>query len=332
MNGCSPGFSAIRKQSRRLAEDRAGFGKPLVQTQRVDLQRIAVNGNNVLDAQVRCGRQLPMPKNPKKSWRDRGFDILNNMYAGVALMAICAIASVLYTHYGQMWEIPIINGLITGAVVFSLFLSVRAVLSLPTATAKTTPENVGSKVLTWLHKFGLTVKSCPDEIAHDFYLIVTTDGGKKIGVYRHLTLFPDYIYVTGLLTLTDEEKRIIQELSDLEKFDALFNVQQEIWRGLFGFDSRNITTTGLTLNLRIPITENLSETAVLGAIWRMEAIIGNIMGINARAVLHHNEFKKEKPSGEQVQRGGGGQEELRGVDVQTLPLPQIADNQENAEG
>ena len=33
MNGCAPEFSAIRKQPRRLAEDRVGIGKPMVQTQ-----------------------------------------------------------------------------------------------------------------------------------------------------------------------------------------------------------------------------------------------------------------------------------------------------------
>jgi hypothetical protein len=43
MNGCAPEFSAIRKQSRRLAEDRAGIGKPLVQTQVLGLQDISIN-------------------------------------------------------------------------------------------------------------------------------------------------------------------------------------------------------------------------------------------------------------------------------------------------
>ena len=43
MNGCAPEFSAIRKQSRRLAEDRAGIGKPLVQTQVLGLQDIPIN-------------------------------------------------------------------------------------------------------------------------------------------------------------------------------------------------------------------------------------------------------------------------------------------------
>jgi hypothetical protein len=41
MNGCAPEFSAIRKQSRRLAEDRVGIGKPMVQTQVVGPRRRA---------------------------------------------------------------------------------------------------------------------------------------------------------------------------------------------------------------------------------------------------------------------------------------------------
>src|ERR1039458_9609811 len=43
MNGCAPEFSAIRKQSRRLAEDRAGIGKPLVQAQVLGPQDIPVS-------------------------------------------------------------------------------------------------------------------------------------------------------------------------------------------------------------------------------------------------------------------------------------------------
>jgi hypothetical protein len=50
MNGYAPGFSAIRKQSRRLAYDRAGIGKPLVQAQVVgrDVERCQPYENNHL--------------------------------------------------------------------------------------------------------------------------------------------------------------------------------------------------------------------------------------------------------------------------------------------
>ncbi len=275
-----------------------------------------------------------MVRNPRKSWRERGFDFINNVYAGVALMVICALSSVLYSRFGQAWQVPIINGLVTGAIVLSLFLSLRAVLSLPTATNKTTPENVGGKVLAWLHKFGLTVKSCPDETAFDFFLIVTTEGGKVIGVKRHLTSFPDYIYVTGLITLTDAEKKIVAELTELEKYEALFNIQQEIWRGVFGFDSRKFETSGLTIHIRIPITENLTETDVLNAIWRMEAILGNIMAIEGRTAILHRESQKgkEKSNGKQEEyRGGRGTEELRNIDVQVIPRPEISATSEETE-
>jgi hypothetical protein len=43
MNGYALGFYAIRKQSRRLTEDRAGIRKPLVQTQVLGLQDIPIN-------------------------------------------------------------------------------------------------------------------------------------------------------------------------------------------------------------------------------------------------------------------------------------------------
>jgi hypothetical protein len=273
-----------------------------------------------------------MPRNPKKSWREQGYSFINNIYAGIALMVTCAIASILYTRYGQAWTAPIINGLVTGAVVLSLFLSVRAVLSLPTATEKTTSENVGAKVLTWLHKFGLTVRSFPEETTFDFFLTVTTEGGKVIGVKRNLTLFPDYIYVTGLITLTDAEKEVVKDLTALEVYEALFSIQQELWRGVFGFDARKFEESGLTMHIRIPITERLAETDVLDAIWRMEAILGNVMAIEGRTSILHAEAKKHMENSsekESADGGSGGAEELRNIDVQIVPRPQISDASEN---
>ena len=55
-------------------------------------------------------------------------------------------------------------------------------------------------------------------------------GGKRIAVKREFSVFPDYITVQGLLTLTDEEKRIAKALSDSERFEALFAIQRELWR------------------------------------------------------------------------------------------------------
>lgn len=228
-----------------------------------------------------------MRENIPKSWKDRGFDFINNIYAGIALMVLCAVAGTIYARYGALWERPIIDGLATGAIALSLFLSLRAVLSLPVATAKATPENVGDKVLDWLHKFGLTVKRCQDETDCDFFFIVTTDGGKKIVVKRHLKYFPDYITVTGLITLTDEEKKIVARLGDAAKFEALFAAQKELWRGQFGFNSTKYDSDGLTIFDRVPITAHIAETDVLRIIWKMEAILGCIIAINARFAMQH---------------------------------------------
>ncbi len=43
MNEYAPEFSTIRKQSKKLAEDRAGIGKALVQTQVLGLQETPIN-------------------------------------------------------------------------------------------------------------------------------------------------------------------------------------------------------------------------------------------------------------------------------------------------
>jgi hypothetical protein len=238
-----------------------------------------------------------MESKQTKSLRDRGFDFINSIYAGAALMVICGVSAILYTHYGQTWERPIINGLITAVVVLSLFLSVRAVLSLPAATNKITPENVGTKILTWLHKFGLTVQTLNRDSERDFVFKVITDGGKTIFVERHLSSFPDYISVHCGIALTEEEKQILDTMSDLEKYEALFQIQRELWRGGFGYDSRNVATTGLIILLRIPITATISETSVIDAIWRMEAIVSHIIAMNSMAVVRYKANKEVSGEG-----------------------------------
>jgi hypothetical protein len=269
-----------------------------------------------------------MPESSKKSWRDRGLDFLNNLWAGATLMVVTFVSATLYTHFGKEWARPIMNGLITGAGAMSLYLSLRAVLSLPLATVKATPENIGEKILGWLHKFGLTVKSSPDTEGFAFFLIVTTDGGKKIGINRSLTRFPDYINITGLLNLTEEEKRIVATLSDDEKFDALFHIQRELWRGEFGFNSEKIATTGLTLSMRIPITADITEAQVINGVWKMEAIIGNILGINARAVREYSKKKKDINNEKDIRKGRGGSKELRRNDAPIVSSPENHSDEE----
>lgn len=56
-----------------------------------------------------------MPEISKKSWRDRGLDFLNNLWAGATLMVVTFVSATLYTHFGKEWARPIMNGLITGA-------------------------------------------------------------------------------------------------------------------------------------------------------------------------------------------------------------------------
>lgn len=258
-----------------------------------------------------------MAEMQKKSWRERGFDFINSIYAGVALMAFAGIAATLYTHFGAVWEKPIINGLATAAIVLSLFLSIRAVLSLPPAAERTTPENVGPKVLTWLHKFSLTVKSCPEE-GQDFFFIVTTDGGKKVAVKREFHKNPDYIIVLGYLTLNDEEKAVAKEMTESELLESLLAIQQELWRGAFGFNTTEILTEGLHISLKVPITPDIAETDVMNAIWRMEAILGNVIGLNTKTVLNYKLKKGRKADETRIPRGDDSSKQLRGSNEEVV--------------
>ena len=69
-------------------------------------------------------------------------------------------------------------------------------------------------------------------------------------------------------------------------------------------------TNGLSIFTRIPITANIAETDVLDAIWRMEAILGNILALNARTAMHYKIMAGEFTDETRLSRGTGSPETI----------------------
>jgi hypothetical protein len=219
-------------------------------------------------------------------WKMRWIDFFNNIYAGGILTIACAIASILYTRFGAVWERPIINGLVTGGVVLSLYLSTRALLSLPAATSKITPDEIEPYVLQWLHRFNLTVKRDPINDFH-FNYVVTTDGKRNVAVGRPIKDWPDYLTLAAGLTSSEEDQKMLNALSSKDRSAIAIDMKLELARSNMGYSSFSLE--GFVIFSRIRITADLGEPDLINAVWRMEAMINALYLKAHRVIIEHAE-------------------------------------------
>lgn len=201
-------------------------------------------------------------------------------------MIICFIVSTFYSRFGPTWERPIINGLVTMAVVASLFLSLRAVLTLPSARLRTTPKNVGAKVLGWLHNFNLIVQTFPEDSDCHFFIVVTTEAGKKVAIYRKKEVLSDYLTFQSTVTQNEETKKAVEGFSDEEKMEVILYLKLELARAVIGYQSTNMLE-GYTMFKKLPITESLTEAQVINTVWEMESMVARMNTIEHMASLKH---------------------------------------------
>ena len=242
-----------------------------------------------------------------KNWQDRGYDILNNFYANTITGAAVMLLSALYTRFGLAWTQPIINAFITGVLFFLFVLAIRVLLSSPLASRRITLDNVGARVLEWLHKFRVGVR-----VVHDpstaFSYVVTTDGQKAIMVKRHLALDPEYLSIVGLITLTDSQKDFVITMSQDEQLEAMSGIQQELMRARIGYNTVDVINDGFIMFKKVPIRATMHEEDVMDAVWDVEAMISMILQKNALTEIAIRKKRGQQIEGTIPRRSGGLEE------------------------
>jgi hypothetical protein len=208
------------------------------------------------------------------------------MVAAVLFAGVALIATILYTHYGPTWARPIMNGLIAAAITLTLFMCVRAILSLPPARTRITPDSIAPILLSWLHKFNLEVKMLGDAESYFIYK-VTTDGGKVITVRRTRNQFSDYISIRALVNRPDDIKKHLDALSEQQKAILRVKLALELSRGIIGYKTDAWLSEDLWIFKHVPISPTLSEETVINAIWEVEAMISIVYNTAALYLIEN---------------------------------------------
>lgn len=226
-----------------------------------------------------------------------------------------------FSHEGSAWVKPLLFGGAAWLITFCSILAIRFMSRLPKKSDPVTQENIGRKIRDWLDEFNLTVKSVHDPDS-DFFFIVTTDGGKKISISRSIKQFSDHLFLKALVNPSDEEKKLIEQLSSDEKIDYKLAMQLELSRAIIGYKTDNFFE-GLTIFKRIPITSTLTAEEILNGIWEVEAMLTSIFVMGASSIHRHNVNRNTNGGDNEVgvQKGEESAKELRGYDDKTLSLP-----------
>ncbi len=229
-----------------------------------------------------------MSKKPHSLWLSGlAINLISNLIA-----FIVGGFTTYFSHEGSAWIKPLLFGGIAWLVTFCSILAIRYMNRLPRRLDPLTVENAGRRIRDWLDEFNLTVKSVPDSDC-DFFYIVTTDGGKKISIFRNLKQNTDYISLKGLITTSDDEKAIIARMSDDEKISLRLALELELSRAVMGYTTQNMLDS-LTIFKRVPITETLSAEDLLTVMWEVEAMLTSLFVIGALGFHRHSLRQKEE--------------------------------------
>ena len=228
-----------------------------------------------------------------------------------------------FTHAGSVWVKPILFGGSAWIITFCSILSVRLMGRVPKKTDPITLDNVALRIREWFDAFGLTVKTVHDPES-SFGYVVTTDGGRKIGVGKNKAgQFSDYITVQAVVAPTEDEQKNIAQLSDDERIAVALALKLELSRAVMGFSTEDIFK-GIIVFRRIPITPQLTTEELFNAIWDVEAILNSLFNVSALAwQRHHMHEKRQADESETtIRKGSTGAEEVRGNNDPTFPRPE----------
>ena len=94
------------------------------------------------------------------------------------------------------------------------------------------------------------------------------------------------------MNANEEEKKVIDAMSENEKATLRSAISLELSRAVMGYQSVDIYT--ISIFKQIPINSSLTETNIINALWEVEAVIGSVMKVGALAALRIKSMKEKE--------------------------------------
>jgi hypothetical protein len=166
---------------------------------------------------------------------------------------------------GSAWFAPALYGLVGCSLVAVIVYSVVALNNIPPKKSPpVSPDNVEANIRTWLDRFGLSVAKGPDESDTIFSLFVTLRNGVGITIWRPKSL-DRYVVLATLVSIKPSDQDVVNQLSPEETARFTARIRAEMARVKLIYTAESPLRT-ITLQKRIPITDNLTEDVFMQAI------------------------------------------------------------------
>jgi hypothetical protein len=191
-----------------------------------------------------------------------------------------------FSHEGSVWVNPMLCGGAAWLLTFCSILAFRASRHVPKKAEVIDGSNVHVKIRDWLDRYQLTVKNATTPDMY-FFLIVTTEGNKKVSISRQKGELSDYIFVKGLISWDEKDRESLNALSEDEKTTLRLATFLELSRAVMGYKSEKDVLEEITIFKRIPITSKLNIEEIINVLWEIEAMLGSLLLLQSAAVLRN---------------------------------------------
>jgi hypothetical protein len=206
--------------------------------------------------------------------------VISSILATLIVGVVVAIIS----HLDSTWTKPIVNGILAALLTLGASIGIMILRVIPKIHRPTNTRNIEGRIREWFDAFHLGVRKTAQPDTY-FHFIVTTSGGKEIGVARSKTEWTDYLGFFTRLSPSEPEQAALAQLSDKEKIQLRFDMKMELARSRIGYS--DFSLNGFVVFKRIPVGAGLSEDSVINTIWEMEAIINGLILMALKALEDH---------------------------------------------
>lgn len=179
------------------------------------------------------------------------------IFGGGAVLAYLKLAHPAWFTAG-LW------GLVGSALITFIVVAFVIWRRLPKLPPEITPENVEAKIREWLDSFRFSIKRevNPEAI---FALVTAPENGLPVVIARPKT-FDRYIVIEASVTISPEDRILFDRLSEEEQGIFAARLSVELSRNTMGFVMDLRTSSVISLQRRLPITSDLTESTFMAAV------------------------------------------------------------------
>lgn len=190
----------------------------------------------------------------------------------IGFLATAVWAGIAYLiHEGYSWGPPLFYGLVAASVMVIAYFGFTLTKRIPKQKIVPSLDNIEECIRIWLDNHKVTVKNDPHPDCYFRYRI-TLDSGCYLTVLRSKSEYTKYVQIYCDLGIkTEQDKKVLEQFSEKEKAQIMFDVKVELARARVGYSGLVDPPENFQLCQRVPIYRTLTEFVFMSLVGNVEA-------------------------------------------------------------